>query len=136
MRLIFAAFFSLTFMHSKAQDTTKPNRDTATLFSKVEIEAEFPGGKSAWLRFLNKNLRYPNDAVSNNIQGDIAVQFVVDSQGKVSDIHAVSGPRNGGLREEAERLIRKSGLWNPAILNGMQVKSWKTRIISFKLVQG
>jgi len=111
----------------------KDEEDYDKTFTKVEIESEFPGGSAAWLRYLNKNLRYPDDAVNNEIQGTVVVQFIVDKEGNVSDVQAISGPENGGLRDEAVRVIKKSGKWTPAIQNGRQVKSYKKQPIVFKL---
>jgi protein TonB len=111
----------------------KDEEDYDKTFTKVEIESEFPGGAAAWLRYLNKNLRYPDDAVNNEIQGTVVVQFIVDKEGNVSDVNAISGPDNGGLRDEAVRVIKKSGKWTPAVQNGRQVKSYKKQPIVFKL---
>ena len=111
----------------------KDDEDYDKTFTKVEIESNFPGGDAMWLRYLNKNLRYPDDAVNNEIQGTVYVQFIVDKEGNVSDVQAISGPDQGGLREEAVRVIKKSGHWNPAIQNGRQVKSYKKQPIVFKL---
>ncbi|HEV2483036.1 MAG TPA: TonB family protein [Puia sp.] len=61
------------------------------------------------------------------------VQFIVDKEGNVSDVEAVSGPEAGGLREEAMRVIRQSGKWIPAIQNGRTVKSYKKQPVIFKL---
>jgi protein TonB len=114
-------------------EAPKDNEDYDKTFTKVEIESEFPGGAAAWLRYLNKNLRYPDDAVNNEIQGTVIVQFIVDKEGNVSDVTPISGPDNGGLREEAVRVIKKSGKWTPAVQNGRQVKSYKKQPIVFKL---
>jgi protein TonB len=114
-------------------EAPKDNEDYDKTFTKVEIESEFPGGAGAWLRYLNKNLRYPDDAVNNEIQGTVIVQFIVDKEGNVSDVTPISGPDDGGLREEAVRVIKKSGKWTPAVQNGRQVKSYKKQPIVFKL---
>jgi protein TonB len=111
----------------------KDDEDYDKTFTKVEIESEYPGGPAAWLRYLNKNFRYPDDAVNNEIQGTVVVQFIVDKEGNVSDVQAISGPDQGGLREEAVRVIKKSGKWTPAVQNGRQVKSYKKQPIVFKL---
>src|ERR1700754_2233377 len=99
--------------------------DDDEIFRKVEIESMYPTGAEGWLRFLNKNLHYPEDAQNNGIQGVVMVQFIVDEKGNVSNVQAVSGPETGGLREEAVRVIKKSGNWTAAIQNGRQVKSYK-----------
>jgi len=102
-------------------------------FMKVEKEAEFPGGMAAWQRFLNKNFHYPDEAQNNEIQGTVVVQFIVDKEGNVSDVQVLSGPEQGGLREEAVRVIRKSGKWIPAIQNGNSVKAYRKQPIIFKI---
>ncbi|MBN8856578.1 MAG: energy transducer TonB [Sphingobacteriales bacterium 50-39] len=110
----------------------KEEDDADKIFTKVEIESSYPGGDGAWARFLNKNLHYPDEALNNNIEGTVMVQFVVDQQGNVSDVQAVSGPSEGGLREEAIRVIKKSGKWTAAIQNGHPVKSYKRQPVGFK----
>lgn len=103
-------------------------------FTKVEIESEYPGGAAAWMRYLNKNFRYPDEAINNEIQGTVVVQFIVDKEGNVSNVEAVSGPEAGGLRQEAIRVIVHSGKWIPAIQNGRNVKSYKKQPVQFKLM--
>ena len=112
-------------------EAPKDNTDYDKTFTKVEIESEYPGGAAAWQRYLNRNLHYPDEAQNNEIQGTVVVQFIVDKEGKVSDVEAISGPNE--LREEAMRVIRKSGNWTPAVQNGRQVKSYKKQPIVFKL---
>ena len=109
----------------------KDETDYDKTFTKVEIESEYPGGASAWQRYLNKNLRYPQDAIDNEIQGTVIVQFIVDKAGVVSDVEAIAGPNE--LRDEAVRVIKKSGQWTPAVQNGRQVKSYKKQPIVFRL---
>ena len=113
----------------------KDEEDYDKLFTKVEIESSFPGGDAAWQRYLLKNMSYPEEAQNNEIQGQVVVQFIVDKEGNISDVQAVSGPTDGGLRDEAVRVIKKSGLWKPAVQNGRQVKSQKRQPIVFKLEQ-
>lgn len=111
----------------------KQEEDYEKTFVKVEIESEYPGGAPAWLRYLNRNFRYPDEGLNNEIQGTVLVQFIVDKEGNVSDVQAVSGPEQGGLREEAIRVIKKSGQWIPAIQNGRKVKSYKRQPVIFKI---
>jgi protein TonB len=80
----------------------------SVILSKVEIEAEYPGGPAAWQRYLNRNLRVPQEAIDNEISGSVVVQFVVD---------------------EVMRVIRKSGKWTPAMQGGRYVKSLKKQPI-------
>src|SRR3984885_4252096 len=107
-----------------------PKEDYERLFMKVEVESEYPGGPPAWQRYLHKNFNYPEEAVNNDIQGTVVVRFIVDREGNVSDVEAISGPNE--LRDEAMRVIRKSGKWVPALQNGRQVKSYKSQSVQFK----
>ncbi|HSC38981.1 MAG TPA: TonB family protein [Chitinophagaceae bacterium] len=109
----------------------KVEEDWDKTFTKVEIESDYPGGQGAWLRYLQKNLQYPQDAIDNEIQGTVTVQFIVDKEGAVSDVEAISGPNE--LRSEAIRVIKKSGKWEPAVQNGRKVKSYKKQPITFRL---
>jgi protein TonB len=102
-------------------------------FMRVEVDASFPGGAAAWLRFLNKNLRYPDDAMNVGVAGTVMVQFIVDKDGNVSDVQAIGGPEQGGLREEAIRVIKKSGKWTPALQNGRYVKAYRRQPVTFQV---
>jgi periplasmic protein TonB len=109
----------------------KVEEDWDKTFTKVEIESDYPGGASAWQRYLNKSLKYPQEAIDQEIQGTVIVQFIVDKAGNVSDVEAISGANE--LRDEAVRVIKKSGQWTPAVQNGRQVKSYKKQPITFRL---
>jgi protein TonB len=109
----------------------KVEEDWDKTFTKVEIESSYPGGAAAWTRYLLKTLRYPQEAQDNEVQGTVVVQFIVDKGGMVSNVEAISGPQE--LRDEAVRVIKKSGQWTPAVQNGRQVKSYKKQPIVFRL---
>jgi protein TonB len=109
----------------------KEDEEEDGIILKVEIESEYPGGPAAWQRFLRRNLRFPDEAAEVGVEGFVIVQFIVDKEGNVSDVVAVSGPQE--LRAEAVRVIKKSGKWTPAIQNGHKVKSYKRQPLGFKL---
>lgn len=111
----------------------KPKGDDDGLVLHVEIESTYPGGIPAWQRYMYKNFVYPADAQNNGVEGQVMVRFIVDRDGSVSDVEAISGPTTGGLREEAVRVIKKSGKWVPAVQNGRNVKSYKQQPVTFKL---
>jgi TonB family protein len=105
--------------------------DSSKIYTKVEIESSYPGGEKAWIEYLNKNLKYPDAAISDEIQGDVIIQFIVDVDGKVSDVKASSGPVE--LRIESIRVIKNSGKWIPALQDGKYVKSYKRQPIKFRV---
>lgn len=114
-------------------ESGKGNGDEPSEFLPVEIESSYPGGVKAWSRFLYKHLgnNYPAIAEEKGIQGTVVIQFIVDVDGTVSKVEAISGPEE--LREAAVNVIKKSGKWNPAIQNGNKVKSYKRQPITFML---
>lgn len=103
------------------------------VWEKVEIESEFPGGTASWKRFLIKTLNYPEKAIEEEVSGTVVVQFIVDQEGNVSEVEAISGPDL--LKAEAIRVIKKSGKWTAAIQNGRKVKSYKKQPLTFRLDQ-
>jgi len=100
-------------------------------FTKVEIEASYPGGSSVWMNYLNKNFKYPQQAQDQGIQGSTVVQFIVEKDGSLSDIHSISG--QDILAKEAVRIITQSGKWIPAQQEGRLVRSYKKQPITFML---
>ncbi len=102
------------------------------VFTYVSQMPEFPGGNAAWNDFLSKNLRYPEFAKENNIQGRVTVKFVVNENGSVSDVSVVKGI-GGGCDEEAIRVIKKVPSWKPGKNNGVPVKVWFNQTIKFQL---
>ena len=100
-------------------------------FRKVEIDAQYPGGLEAWRVFITRKLVYPQEAVDEGKQGTVYVQFIVDKEGNVSDVNAISGPPE--LYAAAVSVIKKSGKWEPGIQNGQKVKSYKSQPITFRL---
>lgn len=104
------------------------NTDAAdSIFMKVEIESKYRDGPDAWERFLQMNFHPSQEALYNGIQGVVIVKFVVDKTGDVSHVQAISGPEE--YRQEAVRVIRNSGQWDPAIQNGRRVSSYKKQPI-------
>jgi TonB family protein len=105
-----------------------PNK-TVTIFMR---EAEFPGGANHWLRFLNKNLRYPDSAVVYEIQGTVIVDFMVSKEGKAGNFR-VSQSVNKYLDEEALRVMNQMPEWIPSISGGIATESYKRQPIVFSL---
>jgi len=91
------------------------------IFTIVEKQPEFPGGTTAFLLYIQKNLMYPHQAKRMGIEGKVFVQFVVDTDGKISEVVAVKGI-GAGCDEEAIRVIRNSPKWQPGKQRGRAVK--------------
>ncbi|HSC53348.1 MAG TPA: TonB family protein [Phnomibacter sp.] len=101
-------------------------------FVKVEMEAQFPGGASAWKRYLERNMRYPDAAQDNGTQGVVKVQFLIDKDGNISEVEALNNPGDG-IAEEAIRIIAKGPKWIPAEQNNRKVKYRQVQSITFRM---
>lgn len=98
------------------------------IFTVVQVESTYKGGDAAWQRFLLKNFRPPQPEDDQVGDATVTVLFIVDKEGNVSNVEAISGP--AALKKEAVRVIRLSGKWEPAIQNGRKVKSYKKQPIT------
>ena len=123
------------FLCSAQTDTVKRINKSATdqdkTYAKVERESAFPGGERAWRNFLQENLEYPAKAKRKNIQGIVVVQFIVNTDGTISDISAISGPEE--LQQAAIKVIKKSPNWIPAFQYDKNVRSYKKQPVGFAL---
>ena len=105
-------------------------------FVFVEQMASFPGGKEALLKFLHDNIRYPQEARKEFIQGTVIVSFTVDQDGSLSEIRTINDSLGGGLEQEAIRLIKAMPKWIPGIQNGEKEAVPYTLPIRFILQDG
>jgi TonB family protein len=112
------------------KDTT-PKADDK-VFITVDQVPEFPGGVSAFITFLSKNVRYPKEARENNVQGKIIVSFVVEKDGTLSSILVRRGI-GSGCDEEAVRVLGLSPRWKPGSQKGRPVRVAYTVPINFTL---
>lgn len=108
----------------------KPKPDM--IFDAVEQQAQFPGGMAALSNWLSRNIRYPEAAQRNEIQGKVIVQFVVEKDGSVSNPTVLRGV-DRDLDQEALRVVRAMPKWQPGRNNGTAVRSKFTLPIAFRL---
>lgn len=102
------------------------------IFMVVEQQAEFEGGLQALGKFISKNLRYPASARRMGIEGQVFVSFVIDKEGKISDVQVVKGI-SADCDKEAVRVVNLMPNWKPGKQNGRPVKSRFVLPIRFKL---
>ena len=137
MKYLYFLCFELVILASSANAQTKndslvhPSAKADSALVKVEIESSFPGGDAAWLRFLKSSLVYPPKAVRKKVEGNVVVQFIVEKDGSLSNIEAISGPEL--LWDAAIKVIKDSPNWKPAVQDGRKVKSYKKQPIAFRL---
>jgi TonB family protein len=94
--------------------------------------AEPEGGKRAFRRYLETNLRYPRIALENNIEGRVTVQFTIEPTGDLTDFRVVRS-LGYGCDEEVIRLIREGPRWKPTKRNDLPVKGKAKVKLKFEL---
>ncbi len=98
--------------------------DEDRIFTKVEKDAQFPGGLSAWNSYVKKAIEREIDEFTDSDFGTCIVKFVVDKQGNVSDVQATT-MKGTKLAEIAVNAIRKGPKWIPAQQNGRMVNAYR-----------
>lgn len=113
--------------------TRKEEIDYTQTFIKVEIDASYTGD---WKRFLERNLsgEVPIDNGAAPGTYTVMIQFIVDTDGSVSDIKPLT-QHGYGMEQEAIRVIKKSGKWKPAIQNNRQVKAYRRQPVTFQVME-
>lgn len=111
----------------------KKTKDPDAPFEKVEIPAEFNGNWEKFLlRNLNANIPVDNGAPTGNYT--VHIQFVVDIEGNISAIKALTNI-GYGLEQEAIRVLKKATKWIPAIQNRRSVKAYRQQPITFQVTE-
>ncbi|MGI6319393.1 MAG: energy transducer TonB [Bacteroidales bacterium] len=84
----------------------------AEIFTIVEENPDFPGGEEARMKYLQENIKYPQMARESGIQGTVYATFVVEPDGRITNVGILRGI-GGGCDEEAIRVIRNMPRWKP-----------------------
>ena len=109
-----------------------PETHDSEAFDVVEIMPEFPGGIDAFMKFLSENIHYPEAASKAGIQGRVLVNFIVEKDGTISNIHVVQKV-NDYLDAEAIRVVGAMPKWTPGMQSGKAVRVKYAVPISFRL---
>lgn len=108
------------------------NATNNNLWENPEVAARFPGGDAAMLKYINDNLRYPANAQENGIQGRVIINFLVETDGSLSEVKVVRGA-DPDLDKEALRLVKKMPRWTPGKMNGKPVRTRNILPITFRI---
>jgi len=103
------------------------------VFTVVEQMPQFPGGDAALYAFLSKNIKYPTRAKEDGIESKVFVKFVVMEDGSIDEVTAIRGGEEGGLREEAVRVIKSLPKFSPGKQQGKAVRVYYSVPVNFKL---
>lgn len=102
------------------------------VFMVAEQMPEFPGGMKEMLKFLQENVKYPENAMKNNVQGRVIVQFVIEKDGTPTEFKVLRSV-DPDLDAEALRVMKAMPKWKPGMQKGQVVRVKFTVPVSFKL---
>lgn len=104
-----------------------------TIVLTAEQKPTFQGGDlNAFRNWVNARLSYPELARENNIQGTVTVSFVIEKDGRLTNIQVLKSP-DKTLSDEAVKVLAKSPKWEPARQRNMPVRFRYTLPVVFKL---
>ena len=116
-----------SFMTSTAQ--TKKNN---MVYDVVEVMPQYPGGQIAMLKYIMKNIKYPKQIMEEGIQGRVTVSFIVEKDGRVSNVRLLRSVQSA-LDKEAIRVVKSMPKWTPGKHNGKPVRVRFNLPVMFKL---
>ena len=122
----------IPFEYSGEDKSAPMDADTDQVFQVVEVAPEFPGGMEALIKYLSENIKYPEQAKKDTIQGKVYISFVVEKDGSVADAKVLRGI-GGGCDEEALRVVNAMPKWTPGKQRNTPVRVQFNLPIAFKL---
>lgn len=121
--------FGLTTISAQKTVVAQKNQQ---VFDVVEQMPEYPGGIQALFEYLMQNVKYPEDAEKQKVEGRVIATFVVETDGSISNIEVVR-PVFPSLDAEAIRVLSGMPKWKPGLQNGKEVRVKYTVPINFNL---
>ena len=112
------AVFCLSTVSAQKTVVSKKNQK---VFDVVEQMPEFPGGMEALFKYMAENMKYPEDAKKQQVEGRVLVQFIVETDGSVSNTEVLMRVFPS-LDAEAVRVISGMPKWIPGKQNGKVVR--------------
>lgn len=122
----------IPFEYSGEDKSAPMDADTDQVFQVVEVDPEFPGGMEALIKYLSENIKYPEQAKKDKIQGKVYISFVVEKDGSVADAKVLRGI-GGGCDEEALRVVNAMPKWTPGKQRNTPVRVQFNLPVAFKL---
>lgn len=128
--LVFVSFGKMSFAQHVKDTVSAKSEDE--VFTKVEVEATFPGGVKAFHEYLEKNLKANTPIKHRAPVGTymVVVRFIVGKNGKISNIQPETN-FGYGMEKEVVRIIKKSPDWLPASQGGELVNAYRRQPVTF-----
>lgn len=119
---------------NRTQDALEKLEDIVP-YASVEAKPTFNGGDAdSFVKYVQQNIKYPENALENGVEGKVTVNFVVDATGKIRNAKVVNGV-DEELNAEALRVVESAPAWTPAKQNGKNVPVTCSIPVTFKIVK-
>jgi periplasmic protein TonB len=123
MKKIIFVFIFFAFQIANAQTTTVTDsqiKSDENVYNTagIEVKPDYPGGISEFYKFVGKTYKVPN---VKGLSGKVFVSFVVEKNGKLTDIKVLRDIGHGS-GQEAIRVLKKCKKWTPGFQNGKEVR--------------
>ena len=100
----------------------EPPPEEPVKYSLLEAKPRFQDGDVGQFSYwVNQNLKYPQEAVKDSLQGRVTLQFTIEKDGSVTDVRVLRGCAPI-LDEEAVRVVSQSPKWTPGYVKGEPVR--------------
>lgn len=106
--------------------------DASGLATVIDVYPRFPGGDESRLTFLKRNVRYPQTALKNGVQGVVVVVFIIETDGSLTGIQIERGI-GGGCDEESVRVVKMMPRWEPGKRQGKAVRVMVRMPVVFRI---
>lgn len=113
--------------------SAEQENDSDEVLVVVERMPEFPGGQAALFKFIYAEMQYPPMEMAQRHQGRCILQFVVEKDGRMTDVRVARGTGYEALDAEALRIVSKMPLWRPGEQGDKPVRVMYTVPVYFKL---
>lgn len=124
-------FIDATITDNIKKETTDTIPDR--VFTKVELEASFPGGAEAWRKYITKVMQDNiKELATEGISGTCQLRFIVNTDGTVTNVTALT-LKETKLAQVAINAIKKGPKWNPAKQNGYIIAAYREQPITFNI---
>jgi len=131
-KLLFMSLMAVCCLTTVSAQKTVVAQKNQKVFDVVEQMPQFPGGQMAMFEYLMQNLKYPADAEKQKVEGRVIANFVVETDGTITDV-TVWKPVFPSLDAEAIRVLQRMPRWTPGKQNGKLVRVRYTVPVNFKL---
>lgn len=106
--------------------------DDDKVYEVAEVMPEYPGGQGELLKFLARNIKYPEESVKNKEEGRVQIAFIVNKDGSISDVKVLKNT-TPLLDAEAIRITKSMPNWTPGKDKGKVVRVAYTVPVTFRL---